>query len=269
MTTPLSLSAELSMEDMEQLGPPPDEAAEKKTEVPAAVVAAPDPQLEAYKEALRISESARLAAQAQAPTPVVVQTQRQEAPKWFSDDELKEMLNSDDANQRFQAVQLSNRQAIAQVANHYEQNMAHLQNSIVSAAESAARSKYPTEFALFGDQINNYLSQPGFRPQLTSILNWDKFIAVVRGEEGNLEKLIDARAGARQQAAAQTATTARAAQQAAAGVQFQPANGNGSPAFVVDDITRRIAADLNYPSVEAYLKDMKLLDELGGVQLNA
>lgn len=231
----------------------PTEAGETPTPTPEpAPTPAPqadDPRLEAMREALRISESARqeLAARVNSGQPAPQTPQ----PKWFSREEIAEMLNSDDPNMRMQAVEISQQQAIAQAARHFETRLGALTTSAVDTAKAEAKRLYPVEFELFGDQIQSFADQLPDKAALGNVQGWGHIVRFVRGDDSNIERLAEARA----------AQKAREAQRDIVPNSFVPTRTGAGGGFVLDDATRDIARTLVdagiYKSVDEYVKDMK------------
>lgn len=226
------------------------------TEGAASAVATPassdDPRLEAMREALRISEGARQDLMTRMGQTAQAQP---EQPKWFSPAEIRDMLNSDDPDTRYQAVVISQNQALAQAAGHFEQRLGMLTAGTLDAAKAEAKRLYPVEFELFGDQIEQYASNLPDKSQLANTQGWGHIVRFVRGDDSNFERLSEARA----------ARKAREVQTTNVPNSFTPTRG-ASQGFVLDDATREIARTLVdagiYKSIDDYAKDMRGLNNL-------
>ena len=208
-----------------------------------------DPRLEAMREALRISEGARRDLMDRMGQPQPAQAQPNQ-PKWFSHEEIREMLNSEDPDVRYQAVQISQNQAIAQAAGHFEQRLGMLTAGTFDAAKAEAKRLFPVEFELFGDQIEAYANGLPDKTQLANTQGWGHIVRFVRGDDSNFEKLAEARAARR----------ARETQQDTVPNTFTPTR-SAPQGLVVDEATREIARNLVeagiYKSVDDYVKDMR------------
>lgn len=245
--------------DIEELSALDDAKPEVETPPPAPastpVAPAQDATVDAYRKALEISEAARLDMMRQQ------QTQQQQAQpqgqKWYTDEELVEMMQSDDPRMRLAAARIESQQQLARGAQVFEQRLSSLSNSMHTSAEASARQKYSREFELFGSQIKEFASRtdPGL---LTSAATWDNLIAYVRGLPGNFEALVRAHTTVAPE-------VARGLEGINAGASFTTPPAPSPSSAATDPVTREIALGLGYPNVEAYLKDMRLLEKHGGV----
>lgn len=215
---------------------------------PAVAEASADPRIEAMREALRISESARMDLINRAGGNTAPQ---QQAIKWFSRDELREMLNSDDPDVRMQAVEISQNQGIAAAAQHFESRLGPLATSAHESAKDAARRKYPLEFELFGDQIEQFANQLPDKNPLSTVQGWDHLVRFVKGDDKNTEKLVEARMAAR----------ARERESLNVPGGFTPTRAGAGNNFVIDDTTRAVAQNMIdagiYKNMDEYVRDMK------------
>lgn len=249
----------MSLEDLDALAEtPPIDGLPTAPAVPAAPAAPAEPvvnpQVDALRQALAISEAARADVMRMQHAQQQAQTQSANTPRWFNDAELLEMHSSDDPQVRFQASRIEAQQQLARGAQLFEQRFAQLASSVHTTAEADAARRYPKEFELFGQQIKQLASQTD-PALLTSTATWDNLIGYVRGAPGNFEKLV----------AAQTTlspTLAREAQAASVGASFAstPQFSQQQHPLAVDPVTREIALGLGYDTVDAYLKDMKLTE---------
>jgi len=246
MSDPIAFDLEEALSAQDE--PTPQPKAEELTP-PAKVEDPTDARIEAMREALRISESARMdllnrAGGNSAPQP-------QQTVKWFSRDELREMLNSEDPEVRMQAVEISQNQGIAAAAQHFEARLGPLANSAHESAKDAARRKYPLEFELFGDQIEQFANQLPDKNPLSTVQGWDHLVRFVKGDDKNTEKLVEAR------------MAARAREREALNVPggFTPTRPNAGNSFVIDDTTRAVAQNMIdagiYKNIDEYVRDMK------------
>lgn len=258
----------MSMEELESLAPADVLAVPVVVPLADTPVTSPggDPSStgtskdEAYREALRISEQARLQLQSQLESRQTNQQQAQPQQKWYTNEELVELLGSDDPAQRFAAIQISNQQAIAIAANHFEQRLAPLQAGNISAAELNARAKYPAEFSVLGDEIKQFADSVPDKSALTSVDGWDRLVGFIRGKSGNFEKMsahYQKQQG--EQIPANNPASARASAAANAGFTAAPLRTPVSPPVsngLSDAVTAQIAEALGYANPQAYLKDL-------------
>lgn len=143
------------------------------------------------KDALRISESARQAAEAareanaaaarSAPAPVV-----QEEPE-MTREQLKELYDTDP----LAAIDKMNEISMKNAERHLASRLAPLEGGVTQAAENWARGEYATEFELFGKEINDFVSQMPNKAVFSTKKGWEDMISFIRGRAGNLEKYID------------------------------------------------------------------------------
>ncbi len=252
MSDPIMYDMEDALSAMDSVEPSGDP---KPAEGAPAAAPQDDPRIEAMREALRISEGARADLMARIGQPQVTQPAQPSGPRWFSREEIREMLNSEDPDVRFQAVEISQNQAIAQAAQHFEHRLGTLTNGTFDAAKAEAKRLFPIEFELFGDQIEAYANNLPDKSQLSNTTGWSHIVRFVRGEDANFDKLADARASRK----------ARETQQNTTPNTFTPTRSAPSN-FVLDDATREIALNLVnagiYKSVDEYVKDMKGLTNL-------
>jgi hypothetical protein len=143
------------------------------------------------KEALRISEEARQNTQRQfdlairAPAPAAPPPPAPEVE--YTEEQLAEMHSTDPIKFTTYLTQ----RAIRQAERNLEARLGPLFQGTANATEATARTKYATEFKLFGDQIESIISQlPGGKAQMANPQAWDDLIALVRGRPGNFEKVM-------------------------------------------------------------------------------
>jgi hypothetical protein len=254
----------MGMDDLEQFAdgstPPntdsnqPTEPSSQTPTVPAAPATPAAPTggqtTDALMQALQLSEQSRINLLQQMHTQQTQATQQQ-APKWYTDAELAEMIQHEDPNIRLQAMQIHTQQQIAQAESRYAARINELTSSVGSAAEMRARQRYGDEFGLFGAQIADLAQRTG-ASQLTSDAAWDNLVAYVRGQPGNIDKLMEHTWTKRMQ-------NARDQQIASVGFSVSaPAQVPNGSQPVIDEVTREIAMNLGYTNVADYIKDMNL-----------
>lgn len=145
------------------------------------------------KEAVRVSEQARLAAQQQTdvllrtqPTPE--QVQRPDPTPELTKEQLAELFQNDP----IAAMDAISQQTTRRVAAQYEERLQPLLRGNVDSAERRAREQYADEFTLFGKDIDSIVAQiPGGRAAMVSDAAWSDLIALIRGRPGNFEKILD------------------------------------------------------------------------------
>lgn len=108
-------------------------------------------------------------------------------PKELTDEELQELYDKEP----LKAIKIMNQQAEYRVLNNLEKRVTPLVTGNADVAEQNARQKYKLEFELFGDDIDKVLQRPDLnRMALSSAKGWDDLITYVRGQAGNVDKLI-------------------------------------------------------------------------------
>lgn len=145
-------------------------------------------EVQRLQTTLRINEEVMRRISAEAPKPQVVHVQpnqpatvarEQQGP---TDEQLEEMMGSDDPKLRIAAVRLLNERNNAMLAGALEQRLAPLAHGSVSAAEQNARTKYALEFELFGNEIQQLMSRVP-REAFTNPQAWDELIRQARGTD--------------------------------------------------------------------------------------
>ena len=238
--------------DLEEALSAPEGGEQAAGDTPAKPEAqAPDTSREdALKEALRISESARqemaarMAPQSQQP--------QQQAPPQVTREQLTEMLNSEDPAVRLQAIEINTQQTLAAAASHFENRLAPLTDSGVHSAKNIARSQFPVEFELFGDQIEELAKNVPNRAALTQPEGWAHIVRYVRGDASNAMKYAEH----------SIAQRAREQQMQNVGPSFTPTPNSGQGQhFQLDAATKEIAQTLIdagvYKDMNEYARDMK------------
>lgn len=210
----------------------------------------------ASERALRVSEQARLSAAetrqatpAPAPAPAPVA-----AAPLMTREEFQAMYEQDPLG----ALELYDQQREAKLLANLEARVLPLAAGAASAAEAQARSKFESEFELFGSEIKQLASQVPNKAFLASPEGWEQLISFVRGKEGNFDKLMEHKIAKNQGA------QARADQAAAAGFTSRSAvativKGASDPTNHGLDATElKVAAEFNMSPAE-YVKwrDMK------------
>jgi len=217
------------------------------------------PQTDALREALRISEEARLDLASrlnQQQNQQQQQQQPQHQEQWYTREQIAQLINSEDPNERLMGMEIHTNQALRLASNHLEQRLAPLTQNNLFLAQNSAEQRYPLEFSLYKDQIASLVNQVPDKSQLTTASGWDNLIAYVRGLPGNIDKYVSAV----NQRQAEDARKQQQAQLPFAPTPTLPAQ-SGNSQMVVDDVTKSIARGLGYDSVEAYLKDYNLYNK--------
>jgi hypothetical protein len=223
--------------------------AEAKARAEAQAALPEDPRVKALADALRISEEARLrqkalADQIREPPPA-------DAPKELTSEELKKLW---DENPMAAIEQMLDRRDKV-LAKSLDTRLGTLAQSTASSARESAERKYPDEFKTLAKEIDETIAELR-NPNLTSMKNWDDFIAYVRGK--NFEKVVKAREDRLKEEAASAARTSQAASAGAhAGSQIRP-----SPTAAggeLDDVEKEIARAMNpgMPAEDAYAEHRK------------
>lgn len=144
----------------------------------------------AWQAALRISEEARTRAEAalNRPAPVASQPEMVDPIENLTDDQIQQIIDEKGQVAAIRAIQL---QTFRIAEKHMEKRLGGMAGAAATTAESSARSKYATEFELFGDQIDKQIAQIPNREALANPENWDNLIAYIRGKEGNIQKYVE------------------------------------------------------------------------------
>lgn len=212
---------------------------------------------EALQRAMQISEAGRVAAMRSAQerpieSPPIPQV------KEYTREEIVEMMQSDDANVRVQAIDIMNTQAIRKAEAQVTARFGQLVDSSISSAEIEARRMYGKEFELFGDQIADFARQLPDKSQLSNVNGWRNMVSYIRGLDGNIQKYAQAITQAPD--SSRNAESARAMESLSTGFSPAPVR-NPSPSakpIVVDDFTREIAKQFGRDPVE-YAREIAAL----------
>lgn len=197
-------------------------------------------QVRALQEALRISEEARRDHRVERPAETPPEPKK-------TKEELAALMQSDP----IAAIAYMQGESMKIVTENFERRFGSLMKGSESTAESLARQKYPTEFEMFGTQINEFIATlpEANRASLGTTAGWDDLISWFRGRPGNFEKL-SAKLVEKQTNAA--AIAAQAAQAAGAGatirseVRSPQASGGGQ----LDATEKEIAKTLGLTDAE-------------------
>jgi len=184
--------------------------ADAKMRAEAQAALPDDPRVKALSEALRISEEARERALA-----AVRATPASAAPISAEDKDL----STEEMNKLFQdnplaAIDklLAKREKV--LIDNVNSRLGSLAQNNAETAREQAERKYPDEFRVFGRKIDEAIQRLPNPAALTSLKNWDDFMAWFRGQTGNFDTLVNDRA---ERAKTKAAEDARAAQAAGAG----------------------------------------------------
>lgn len=172
----------------------------------------------AWQAALRISEEARTRAEAALRPAPVVQQQQVDPIEVMTDDQIQQLIDEKGQVAAMRAIQ---QQTFRIAEKHMETRLGGMAGAAATTAEASARSKYATEFELFGDQIKDQIAQIPNKEALGNPENWDNLIAYIRGKEGNIQKYVEKLGSAGKEVAA---NGAREQQKELAGVHT-PVNG--------------------------------------------
>lgn len=205
--------------------------------------------------ALRLSESARLASEA---TVIALGKSAQSAPAPapapvpepvdMPANELAELMQTDPGR----AVEVIQTQLSRKMSKDVNARLGPLASGATGIAETNARTQYPEEFQLFGDQIKAYVDAVPDKSLFTNPKAWDDLVSYIRGRPDNFQKLFDFR---NNKTKAAGVAAAQAEQRGATGFTGEPArtavsNRKGRP---MDSIEREIARELGMDDAE-YIK---------------
>lgn len=192
------------------------------------------------ERSLKLSEEARLAAPRPAPAPApepqgpVMPTQDQIAAAWERDPVA--------------TAQWLAQHGMAQATAQFERRLGPLLSGLTASGEANARSRYPDEFELFGQEIAQLRDMVHDKSHLSSPEAWDQIVSVVRGRPGNIEKIVDRRIAAKAKESETSLDTVqrRAADSAPTGGSPSVRRGPAVPtgAGWSDPIEQEIAANL-------------------------
>lgn len=146
-------------------------------------------------EALRISEDARLAlARSTEPRTVVVERDRAPAgPTELTEDQLNTLFQENPAAAAAYVTDRTERRMAA----HFEQRFGSMASAGIGNARALAEKAYPLEFAIFKNDIDQIVGQMTDKSALGSVDGWGKLVSYVRGQDGNIDKFVEAKAGSR------------------------------------------------------------------------
>lgn len=217
------------------------QAAAKKAEdeAKAKAAAVEDPKVLGLREALRLSEESRLRTEralaegrTAAPPPPTPKEEKE-----LSKEELAELYKEDP----LAAIEYMQARAIKTVETNITQRLQPLVHGNASTLKDQMRAKYPDEFAVFGDQIEEFVSKAD-KSTFSVAGNWEDMIAWMRGK--NFDKLVEHKTSKKRE---KETADAQAAQIAAAGTHVgstvrtpTPTSGNGA----FDDTTKAIIKEL-------------------------
>ncbi len=140
------------------------------------------------EESLRLSESARVALQESAKRPEPV---REEAPQPIREPLTREKLAEVFAEDPIKAVAMMQDDAMERAAAHVEARLNQLQAGTVDQAENWAKQEFKDEFAVLGDQIEDFRRKIPNQAVFTTKQGWEDLISYVRGQRGNFEKYLE------------------------------------------------------------------------------
>ena len=165
-----------------------------------------------------------------------------------NEEELTAMIADDDPKVRMQAWNIMQQRNNTMLAQALERRLEPLAGGAVSAAESAARQKYPLEFELFASEIDQYKSRVP-REAFTNPQAWDELMNQVRGQNAlRFVTEFQKRSGTRSLESVQA--------EAAANAGFVPpvrqTGPSGSPGgpSTLDDLQRKVAAEFGMTDQE-------------------
>lgn len=160
------------------------------------------------RDAVRISESARLAAEATASawnaadrarsstTQVQRETPSEDPLDKITDEQVDQLLASEEPGDRVRGTRLMVAKAEKRALAQAEARFGNMAQSNAESAMNAAKIAFPAEFELFGEEILGVASKMP-ASSLSSAGNWKMLIETIRGREGNIDKYIDHRASKR------------------------------------------------------------------------
>lgn len=160
-----------------------------------------DAEASTYKSALESRRSDE-------PAPVAL-------PAELTREELQAMYDTDP----LAAVDAMQAQALRRAEAHLSVRLGSLEAGTVSAAESMARDRYKEEFELFGDEITKFQKSMPNQGVFSTRKGWDDMISYIRGQEGNIEKIIEKRSGG-----SRTSSQARDEESRSAGSSRSPSS---------------------------------------------
>ena len=150
-------------------------------------------EVDRMRQALRISEEGRLAladaarAREAAPTPAprVPEAPAPTGPTELTREQLKELVAEDPmAVMDYMATHMTHR-----LDQHLNARFKPIVDGSISSAEAQAKAKYPEEFELFGNQIQEMKTKVPANV-LGSSAGWDDMMSYLRGRPENFDKLV-------------------------------------------------------------------------------
>jgi hypothetical protein len=152
---------------------------------------------EILQDNARLEQEARIAAIERnsrrpveaAPAPAPVQSAPEEVE--LTREQIKEMYDEDP----IAAIEAMQAQALRNAEKHLSVRLGSLEAGTIGATENWAREQYKDEFELFGDKIEEFRKSIPNKTILTTKQGWKDMISYIRGQDDNLDKLIEHRAG--------------------------------------------------------------------------
>ncbi|CAB4165145.1 hypothetical protein UFOVP1537_4 [uncultured Caudovirales phage] len=208
---------------------------------------------ERMEQALRLSEDARLSLSRNT-NAVAVPVQQPTVPV-LTDDQFNTLLQENPA----EALRYRDEQMASRMLAHLESRLAPLNNAGFSSQKEAAKAKYPLEFAMFADQLDQVANGLPDKSALSTPQGWEQLVSFVRGMPDNFEKLMTARTSS---TGNNSAAEARRAEELRAGFSVSSGAGNPAPittrgASVLDDTQKRVAATMGISEAD-YVKWMNV-----------
>lgn len=204
---------------------------------------------ESAQEAVKLSENARLQAEARAAAAGVQQPATLPEPKpepELTEEELAELHQQDP----LKAIRYIQTQAQRAAERNFEARLGSVVAGTASQVENAARAKYKDEFELFGDQITSVAKTiPNAQQVLMNPSAWDDLISLIRGRSGNIERLIE-RKSAQPAAPSRRAAADMEAQSMGFSDTGQTGRRPASNPSQLDSIQLEIAEKLNMTPAE-------------------
>lgn len=206
----------------------------------AAEASSADPKIKALEEALRISEEGRRRTEDTLRTAGLAAPKKVEEPE-LTEEQLAELFQKEP----IKAIGYMQAKATKAVEENISRRLDPLISGGATGARELTRSKYPDEFQLFDKEISAMLDNPAIsKSAMNQPKAWEDLIFYIRGQPGNMEKLIELKAGKEREKAADGA---RSAQAASAGTHTRsdvrpPVVSVGAD---LDDTEREIARTIN------------------------
>lgn len=238
------LRVDVTLEEMEQglkdaEAKAQADAKKAEDEAKAKAAATEDPKVVALREALRLSEESRQRTEralaegrtATPPPPAPVQE------KELTKEELSELYKNDP----LAAIEYMQAKAVRTVEQNVTQRLQPLMHGNASTLEEQMKAKYPDEFAVFGDQIKDFVSKAD-KSTFSVAGNWEDMINWMRGR--NFDKLVEHKAEKKR---VKDTADAQAAQVAAAGTHVGSTVRAAAPVSstgAFDDTTKAIIKEL-------------------------